>query len=232
MERHTLALAEAQAQIAAICPSDYYQRRYRAMEADYLPVLCELLSDFKSGRALDIGPGWGTMAAWLACRGWEVTLADLVPLGHYITDETLSAIERLTGHRPVYVRYDVCDAPLPGEPFELVLMSQVLPHLKWRPDRAVRNCAAMTAPNGKGLFLATVLDREAYPKLKPPYKHWREVPEKGHGQPSPETVVVMYDRAEFRELLYEGFSVVSVQDRRATSSTCLFAAATRGNKTP
>jgi hypothetical protein len=184
---------------------------------------------------LEIGPGWGTMALWLASRGWDVTLADLMPLGHYITEALLEAIGEATGRQPVYFQYDVCGDPIAvgpagdvtPEPFRLVLMTQVIPHLKWRPDRAIRNIAAMTAPGGTGEFVATVLDRAAYPHVQPPYRHWRDVPKKTpQSRPSREMVVCMYDRREFVELLREGFQTASVV--RPSHSTCLFGFASQG----
>lgn len=226
-----LTLQEAQEWIAAQCHSPYYESQYRAMEADYLPTLCRNLEPVRPraglSRALDIGPGWGTMTLWLASRGWQVTMVDVQPLGHYVTERTLDGIGRLTGRPPTYLQQTVCD-PLPfTEPFHLVLMTQVIPHLKWRPDGAIRNVAAVTAPDGHGSFVATVLDRAAYPKVRPPYRHWRDVPARGEGDPTSESVVCMYDRQELQGLLRQGFPVVAVV--RPSTSTCLFAFCTTGS---
>ena len=49
----------------------YFRDHYRAWEQAYLPVVCEYVEDRLPGRALDCGPGWGTMSVWLSARGWS-----------------------------------------------------------------------------------------------------------------------------------------------------------------
>lgn len=211
-------LAECQDWVAAHCHRDYYAAAYRSMENDYLPHLCNLLEGIKPGKSLEVGPGWGTMSVWLAFRDWDVKMIDLVPFGNYITAQFMMAMEREVGREIGFRQHDVCGEPI-DMTFDLVVMTQVLPHLKWKPFQAVKNLAAMTAPDG--LCVVTALDRAAYSDTIPPYEHWYQVPEKGCGEPSRESVVTMYDQQDLEQLMTIGFDETHVY--RPTGSTCLFA---------
>ena len=222
------SLAECQDWVAAHCHRDYYATTYRAMENDYLPHLCKILEESWSldpGEydSLEVGPGWGTMAVWLASRGWDVKLADLVPFGHYITRQFVAALEEEFDCEVGFRQYDICGEPMdllhtnPGYKPDLVLMTQVLPHLKWSPIQAIKNLAAMTHPYG--MCVLTALDRTAYPQIIPPYEHWYQVP--GSGEPCQETVVTMYDEADLKRLVEIGFGDIKVY--RPERSSCLFA---------
>ena len=218
-------LVECQDWIAARCHSDYYANQYRAMENDYLPHLCGLIETLpaKPVTSMEVGPGWGTMAAWLAFRKTYCVLVDLVPLGNYITQALLDAIETKSLTQVRYIQADVCRG-IPGAVkhdlvYDLVLMTQVLPHLKWNPLPAVQNLADATRHNG--LCIVTALDRHAYPRVLPPYEHWHQVPERGTEPPNQEMVVTMYDSGDLMDLMGTAFGSVRVY--RPKGSTCLFA---------
>jgi hypothetical protein len=79
-------------------------------------------------------------------------------------------------------------------------MTQVLPHLKYRADRALRNCAKMMKPGAP--LISSALDAKLHPYIKAPYAHWRDVPEWGPTvRGCPEMVVCMFDEANYAELL-------------------------------
>lgn len=211
-----LALAECQDWVAAHCHRDYYAATYRAMENDYLPHLCKILEAVTPGESLEVGPGWGTMAVWLVSRGWNVKMIDLVPFGTYITAQFMTALEREFDCEIGFRRHDVCGESL-DVLSDLVIMTQVLPHLKWKPFQAVKNLAEMTHPDG--LCVVTALDRAAYQDINPPYEHWYQVPD--CGEPCRETVVTMYDQQDLEQLVTIGFEDTKVY--RPKGSTCLFA---------
>lgn len=199
-----LSLLEAQETVEKYAPKEYYAENYRGGELDYLPHICRQVAKLAGGRALDIGPGWGTMMTWLANEGWRVDVADRQELGVYLTHELAHKADS---------GYVVCDINL-GTPsqfaegnYDLVLLTAVLLHLKWRPDAALRNAARML--KGNGVLLATALDSASYPKLTTPFDDWRDVP----APPSPartETVVCSYTGETFRQLLESVFHTVAV----------------------
>ena len=208
-----MTLTDAQDIVQAHAPKSYYAEYYRACEGDYLPHLCALLEELPAGRALDVGPGWGTMMVWLAARGWEVVVADYVPLGFHITPRLVA----VTGAR--YVQANIFTGPLAYGQFDLITMTQVIPHLKWRPDRALRNCGAMLAEGGQ--VIVCVLDLLDYADLHATYDaRWWTVPEYGDGEPSPDMVICMYTQETLLDLL--GGVFAEVKAWKPEGSTVLF----------
>jgi SAM-dependent methyltransferase len=194
----SLTLAQAQDIIADCSPQPHYYRdHYRRMEYSYLPDLCAWFAGREPGSICDVGPGHGTLMVWLASRGWDVTVMDIMPRGHWISGEVLTA----WGAR--YVQRDVLVAPL-ARRFGVVIMTQVIPHLRHRPDRALRHCVAMME---EGAPLVTSVNVAGhYGPEPPPYAHWREVPEWGTCPPRAEIVQCRYDEAAYRDLLESVFA--------------------------
>jgi len=211
-----LTLEEAQEVVVLHAPHLYYRDAYRAMERDYLPHLCRAIDGREPGRVLDIGPGWGTMMVWLASRGHEVTVLDLMPPGTFLTPNLVE----LAGAR--YLQADISEGPveeLRGG-MDLVLMTQVLPHLKWQPEEAVRHAAAMLAPGGE--FVASALDADCYPNLACTHGTcWQMVPRWGKGEASPDEVVCMFTAGGLAELLCRVFPPGVAVCRDASSSVLL-----------
>jgi hypothetical protein len=221
-----LSLKQAQDLVAEYAPSPYYVDEYRAMEDHYLPHLCALLDQHVPGSVVEIGPGWGTMAVWLASRGWDVHCVDHMSLGHFISGYLLGAVD-IRGGSIDYLTEDIEE---PGQGIldlgahPLVLMTQVIPHLRWRPTGALRNCRALLADGG--LFITTALDAAAYPNIHPPHgTDWRSIPEWYEGGERPNFAqameMCMYSRATLEGLLREVFVKVNVW--RPEGSTVLFA---------
>jgi hypothetical protein len=217
-----LTLEEAQDLVEAHAPSPYYRECYRGFEADYLPHLCALLDQHVPSSVVEIGPGWGTMAVWLASRGWQVNAVDFVPVGEFMTQALVDAAN-LT-----YVQENI-EEPSTGVlelgQHPLVLMTQVIPHLRWRPTGALRNCRALLADGG--LFITTALDATAYPNIRPPHgTNWRSIPEWYEGGERPNFAqameMCMYTEGTLKDLLGTVFRRVNVW--RPDGCSVLFAA--------
>lgn len=190
-------LAEAQ-DIIASCSAqrDYYRNHYRAMEHSYLPDLCRWFEGRKPGVVCEVGPGHGTMIPWLASRGWRVVVMDIMPRGHWITPELLVAWDAR------YVERDILSEPL-GMEFDAVVMMQVIPHLHYRPDRALQHCAMMLKDGAP--LVTSVIDAGHYGNITVPYAHWREMPAYGSCKARNEIVKCMYDEQSYRDLLESVF---------------------------
>ena len=211
-----MTLTAAQDVIARLAPEDYYVKAYRAMEADYLPHICAEVAELPPGQALDIGPGWGTMMVWLSSVGWRVTGMDIMPFGHYIRWGLLHETKSR------YAQADICRGHLYGRRYDLVLMTQVIPHLRWAPVQAVRNAAKMLKAGGT--FVTTALDVAVYPHVEAAYgTDWRAVPEYEKAEPTPDMVTCMYSAESFAEMLGEVFPNVTVG--KPAASTVLLASA-------
>jgi hypothetical protein len=111
-------------------------------------------------------------------------------------------------------------APPPGLGYELVVMTQVLPHLKWSPVTALANVAAVVHP--EGMLVTSALDAECYPHIHPAFDHWRDVPQWSPGAtPAPQLEVCMYTREDLSDLLSQVWTAVRIW--RPEGSTTLLA---------
>jgi 2-polyprenyl-3-methyl-5-hydroxy-6-metoxy-1,4-benzoquinol methylase len=211
-----VTIEQAQDFVERMAPNPYYRDHYRGYEADYLQGVADVVSEQPPGlRVLEIGPGWGTLAVWMAARGYDVTVMDYLPVGTFISPALLDE----TGIQ--YEQWAIDQsAPPPGLGYELVVMTQVLPHLKWSPADAVRNVASTMHQDG--LLVTSALDAECYPHIHPAYSHWRDVPQWSPGAtPAPQLEVCMYTRDTLRDLLDLAFT--SVRIWRPEGSTTMLA---------
>jgi SAM-dependent methyltransferase len=214
-----VTLTEAQGIVECYTRNPYYAAAYKAMESEYLPHVCRVLEGLEPCRVLDVGPGYGTMAVWLESLGHEVTVMDRVPLGVHMAQDTCAH----AGLR--YEEVDVEDAALP-EQFDRVLLTQVLPHLTWRPDEALMNIAVMLAPGGEAL-IATV-NGDGW-QGDPPYygTDWRAIPRHGDGAPEATSIVkCLYNPETFRDLLDSVFPSVTLWQPHGCST--MFAICSNG----
>lgn len=213
-------LDEAQTIAAEHAPHDYYVNQYRGMERMYLGPLFEQLDHYEPIRVLEIGPGWGTTAAWLAAKGHDVTVMDLMPVGTFMTQSLIDHID------VTFVTHDIEDAAWPeGAPqqFDLVVMTQVLPHLAWRPDRALKHVTQLMADDA--VFVTSVLDRKNYRDLDATFgDNWMDVPEWHTEDRCEDIVKCMYSKQSFRQLLETQFTDIRIW--KPKRSTVLFATAT------
>jgi SAM-dependent methyltransferase len=196
-----MTLTEAQNIIEAGAPGPYYHDSYRRFEEEYLPTVTRLIGELLPRRALEIGPGWGTTMLWMAAQGWAVEVWDMIPKGVWITDDLLDKASATFRCR------DIFEGPLQTEAYDLIVMTQVLAHLKHRPDPAVATCRAMLRPGGT--LIVTALDPH-FAHAHSTYRHWREVPEYGTAEPCPDMVVCLYETADLEELLRTSFAEVTV----------------------
>lgn len=213
-----LTLREAQDTVERLAPGPYYRDHYRGYEADYLQGVADVVAEQPSGlRVLEIGPGWGTLSVWMVNHGHDVTVLDYLPVGTLIAQALLDE----TGIRYVQGAIDE-DAP-PADlrtDYELVVMTQVLPHLKWSPLQALRNVAAAMHP--RAMLVTSALDAECYPHIVPAHRHWAHVPAWQPGaEPAPELEVCMYTHETLAELLSGSFTSVRVW--RPEGSTTMLA---------
>lgn len=213
-----MTIEQAQDFVERMAPNPYYHDHYRGYEADYLAQVADIVDGRRPGlRVLEVGPGWGTLAVWMASMDYEVTVLDYLPLGTFMAPALLDE----TGIRYVQGAIDQDVAPAGLEPgYELVVMTQVLPHLKWSPADAVRNVASTMHQDG--LLVTSALDAECYPHIHPAYSHWRDVPQWSPGAtPAPQLEVCMYTRDTLRDLLDLAFT--SVRIWRPEGSTTMLA---------
>lgn len=213
---------KAQSVATQHAPSDYYVEHYRDMERMYLPALFDTLDTRPPGRVLEIGPGWGTTAVWLADKGHDVVVMDLLPVGTFMTQDLLDA------YGIEYVHHDIEDSPSPSdrdlEHFDLVIMTQVLQHLAWRPDRTLRHIGQLMGEDAE--FVTSVLDRKNYRKLDSTFGNdWMDVPEWGTTERCEDTIKCMYTKSTFAALLRGEFDNITLWKPRR--STVLFAKVSR-----
>jgi len=199
-------------------PHDYYSREYQHMERLYLPALFNELRPFNPSSILEIGPGWGTTALWLKERGHDITVMDLMPVGSFMTQEFINEL----GIR--YLHHDIEDTPFPESlsipVFDIVIMTQVIPHLAWRPDRAIGHIASLL--KGGGTFFTSVLDRPDNLNVEATFgDNWRDVPEWNTTEKCTDVVKCMYNEVTFRELIMTAFPEPNIWKPEA--STVLFA---------
>jgi 2-polyprenyl-3-methyl-5-hydroxy-6-metoxy-1,4-benzoquinol methylase len=217
-----MKFSEAQAIATKHATSDYYVNSYRDMERMYLPALLETIESRSPTRILEVGPGWGTTAVWLADKGHDVTVMDLMPLGTWMTQELIEA------YGLEYVHNDIEDAVAPDGvdlgTFDLVIMTQVIPHLAWKPDRALRHVAALMSDDGE--FITSVLDRLDYKDLDATFGNdWTGVPEWQSTDRCQDIVKCMYTKETFSDLLESVFDTIEIW--KPKRSTVLFARATK-----
>ena len=217
-----LTLQQAQDAVCVHAPRDYYATDYRAMEDHYLPELCHILEGGLSPRRIvEVGPGWGTMMVWLAGRGHELAVVDLLPLGTFVTPELVG----LCGAR--YFEQDVCAGPVEDLRgwADVLVMTQVLPHLKFSPEEALQHAAAMLRPGGE--CIVSVLDADRHPGTVAAYgTAWHAVPRYGDAPPCPEMVVSMFTGAGLAEVLGRVFGENEIVFQPADCSV-LFGYATK-----
>ena len=196
-----MTLTEAQNIIEAGAPGPYYHDSYRRFEEEYLPTVCAEIALLPPGRALEVGPGWGTTMLWMAAAGWEVEVWDMIPKGVWITDALLQRASATFRCR------DIFEGPLQTEAYDLIVMTQVIAHLKFRPDPAIATCRDMLKPGGQ--LIVTALDPN-FAHARSTYNDWRQVPEFGAGEPCPDMVVCLYKTAALEDLLRTSFAEVNV----------------------
>lgn len=134
------------------------------------PQLLAYAGDLLPGRALDVGCGEGGDVIWLAERGWQVTGADVSPVGLRRAAEHAAAAGPGVAARTAWRQVDLFADEASFEPFDAAfeLVSSHYLHLPvGLRDRSLARLAAGVAPGGHLLFVAHhPLDLEI-PGLRP-----------------------------------------------------------------
>jgi len=137
--------------------ADRWDRRYSAPDlvwgAEPNRRLVDEVGALPPGRALDLGGGEGRNAAWLASRGWDVTIVDFSRVGLDRADE----MARRQGTTLTAVHADLADYAPPGAAFDLVLILY-LQVPEQTLDRVLHRAAGALAPGGTLLLIGH--DRE------------------------------------------------------------------------
>jgi SAM-dependent methyltransferase len=107
--------------------------------ASYLPV---------TGKALDIAGGGGRHAIWLAQRGFDVTLADISPIGLQLARERGSA----EGVELQTLEVDLAEQGLPPGPWDAITSVCYL----WKPTPAL--IAPLLKPGGVFLMIQPTME--------------------------------------------------------------------------
>jgi cyclopropane fatty-acyl-phospholipid synthase-like methyltransferase len=205
-----LTLAQAQDLVACYAPrpyyaETYYAETYRGYEASYLPEVAARVLALPPGRVIDVGPGWGTMAVLLASHGWAVSVVDFLPLGTFITPSLLD--ETGIQYHQCAVETDDVLPPLP--PADLLLMTMVFGHLRYRPDNAIRRVSPWLAHDG--LFVCANIDTARCPPVAHAYPDWHDMPVPGDGAATVDDLVTcMLEQDDYAELLEDCFDDVTV----------------------
>jgi len=196
-----MALDEAQAVVANFAPRSYYVEQYRAWEQTHFPFLWKILggADVR-GTLLDIGPGWGTMPVWASSWGWDVTCIDVIGLDEdaaYITRDLLDYAS---------VRYEELDIEMSflDEEFDVVVMSDVIQHLRGRPDGALFHAKQMV----RGAFVCATQNPLFHPASYQQATYgddWRSMPLAEVAPPVHSPLTCSYSAKTFRELMLSVF---------------------------
>jgi len=145
-----------------------------------------------------------------------VTVLDQQPVGTYIAEDLL----KQTGIR--YVQGEVDGYCLPDDVFlvggyDIVVMTQVIPHLKWRPDAAIRNVNRVLSRSGR--LITSALDAGCYPHVTPAFPRWQDVPVyESWLAPVPDVEVCMYTEETFRGLLETEYGLVRITQRPGSTT--------------
>lgn len=146
---------------ASATDADRWDRRYSAPDlvwgAEPNRRLVDEVGALPPGRALDLGGGEGRNAAWLAARGWDVTIVDFSRVGL----DRAGEMARRQGAALTAVHADLAEYVPPEAGFDLVLImylqvpEQTLAGVIHRASRAV-------APGGTLLLIGHDRDNLAH----------------------------------------------------------------------
>ncbi len=190
----------------------YYTKRYAQFERGFWSHIPQWLEEAgarsKPSRVLDVGCAYGTLAA-LCSRLFDcqVECADVVP---FLTPE-VAQVYGLTVHFPLNVETD----PLPGGPFDIVLLTETMEHFNFHPVPTLRKIGEALGEEGR-IFLTTP-DAATWGRVTQYYASLDDVPwpPKRHPDQWVDAHIWQYTRAELMNVIEAaGLAVV----REAMSS--------------
>jgi SAM-dependent methyltransferase len=203
--RNEVSLADIQKARAALDgPQGYYTRAYSKAETSYwekLPVwMAEDRSRRKVRRVLDIGCGYGTLLAYAAA---------FYRAAGYCMDVTEYLIPQFRIPRNlVYAKGNVELDPIPWrEPFDLIIMTEVLEHFNFQPVPTLRKIHDALAPGG--LFLLSTPNQEKWGKTTKYYQRLQDLPQVDRSRKIVDDHIWQYDERELRNVLDDaGFAIL------------------------
>ena len=189
----------------------FWNQRYSNHKAcwgdDGSPTLQVALRHFPAtGRALEIGYGYGRDLVALARRGLAVTGIDPSDEGRHMAEERLTALKLSTA---ALMTADFTDSDLPLAAFDAVLSHRTL-HLMTAPgsvDRFVRKLAAVARP-GAVVCIGTRDLRDLDPARMIGHHHGDDVYEYSD---RPGHVISYWDDERFRKTFAADFDFVSLE---------------------
>ena len=189
-------LNKCQIYIRNLNKESYYSKSYIYQEKEYLPDAIKIIENLKldkNSKVLDIGPGWGTLPLWYSYRFNDITTMDIVPLNHWIKEDFIKE------YGIKYIQDSVFNN-IEGE-YDLISMTQVIPHLKWNPLLAIKNIH--DALNDNGYFICCVINNDIYLNIKSTYgTQWEKLPDYDTNIAACEDIVTaMYGEKELKEIL-------------------------------
>ena len=172
------------------------------------PTLQLALRHFPTtGRALEIGYGYGRELVALAGRGLTVTGIDPSDEGRRMAEQRLAALALATA--PTLVTADFNETDLPAATFDAVLSHRTL-HLMTAPgsvDRFAKRLAAVARP-GAVVCIGTRDLRDLDPARMNGHHHGEDVYEYSD---RPGHVISYWDEERFRRTFAADFEVVALQ---------------------
>ena len=203
--RNEITLADIQRARAALDgPQGYYTREYRKAETGYwdkLPIwMAEDRSKRKVRRVLDIGCGYGTLLAYAAA---------LYGAAGHCMDLTEYLVPQFRNPRNLrFATGNVELDPIPWkEPFDLIIMTEVLEHFNFQPVPTLRKIRDALAPGG--LFLLSTPNQEKWGKTTKYYQRLQDVPPANRSQKIVDDHIWQYTERELRDVLAEaGFAIL------------------------
>ncbi len=185
-------------------PQGYYTREYSKAESGYwekLPIwMKEDRSKRKVRRVLDIGCGYGTLLAYASA---------LYGAAGHCMDVTEYLVPQFRNPRNLrFAKGNVELDPIPWrEPFDLIIMTEVLEHLNFQPVPTLRKIRDALAPGG--LFLLSTPNQEKWGKTTKYYQRLSDLPPPDRSRKFVDDHIWQYDERELRETLAEaGFEIL------------------------
>ncbi len=214
--RNEVTLAEIQRARADLDgPKGYYARTYSKAETGYwekLPVwMTEDRAKRKVRRVLDIGCGYGTLLAYAAAS---------YGAAGYCMDVTEYLIPQFRNPRNLrFAKGNVEFDPIPWrEPFDLIIMTEVLEHFNFQPVPTLRKIRDALAPGG--LFLLSTPNQDKWGKTTKYYQRLQDVPPVDRSRKIVDDHIWQYEEQELRDVLAEAglailkFDYSTTEDRR------------------